>query len=253
MNEYLAALILGLVQGLTEFLPISSTGHLIIFEKFFGFPETLGLTFDISVHVATALAILYFFKNDWKEIFRDKKLLVAIAVGTFPAVIIGLLFEDYIASSRSLGVVATGLLAGSVIILVAEWTYKKRKISHGTPSISQGLVVGFFQALALIPGISRSGATISGALFLGKNRSDAARFSFLLSTPIIFAAAAKQLAKTEGVFHMNMLPIFAVGFCAAFFAGLCALRFLTKMMKRSTLLPFVWYRIILAALLLWLL
>ncbi|MDA1334698.1 MAG: undecaprenyl-diphosphate phosphatase [bacterium] len=256
MSDYLVGIILGAIQGLTEFIPVSSSGHLILFETLFGQRPGLGLNFDVAVHVATAFAVLYFFRKEWKLLLdsfisggnpEGRKLLLALIIGTIPAVVLGLLLGDVIETQlRSLESVAIGLVVGSILIMAAEFLYKRRKQEDRPFTPLQALVVGIFQSIALFPGISRSGATISGGLFVGKSRYEATKFAFMLSTPVIFGAAGKQLWTTIPTFDPATLPLFVIGFISAFISGLFALSFITALMKHRTLYPFVIYRLLLA-------
>jgi len=210
--DYIHAIILGLVQGLTEFLPISSSGHLIIARKIFNLPLEGSLSFDAVLQCATALAVLLYFAKDLWGIAcsafryvrgkaieeREKTYIWAIILGTIPAVIFGLLLESTMDSVfRNTSLVAGTLLAGSVLMGYAQEKSKvdSRQSGGGTQSLTlrKGIVVGFFQSLALIPGISRSGSTISGGLLMGLSREEATRFSFLLSVPILVGSGLKKL------------------------------------------------------------
>lgn len=261
MNAYFEAAVLGILQSLTEFLPISSTAHLIIIEKLLVFESSLALTFDVVLHLGTALAVIWYFRDFWKKTavsliqtnvpgtYRNQ--LFNIVLGTIPAGLLGIMFEDIIATRlRSIEFVIAGLLAGSIIILIAEILYARTKTKEGIKA-RDGLIIGIFQAMALLPGISRSGATISGGLLLGKERREATRFSFLLATPIIFGATLKQLGNISLSLLANHFLIFITGFLAAFLSGLAAIRAITWLMERATLKPFIYYRVLLALILLW--
>lgn len=252
------SIILGIVQGLAEFLPISSSGHLIIARDLFGWHGSSDLSFDAILQLATGLALVVFF---WKDILKliksfffiifrkpvdqkDKTMIWAIILGTIPAVIIGLLLQKYMETTfRSAGLVAVVLILGSTTMYLAEKFSKKDK----QLSVWKGIGIGFFQCLALVPGFSRSGATISGGLFSGLNREDAARFSFLLSIPIILGSGLEQLLsiwKSGSLSHdwVNILS----GSITAFIIGIIAIKFLMKFLKNNSLKVFIWYRIILA-------
>lgn len=196
MNEILNYLVLGVVQGLTEFLPISSTGHLVVARDLLGITAEYGLATDAVLHLATAFAVLLYFRKDIARLVAgafawvsgrvveraDRVLILALLFGTIPAVVVGLLFQDVIESTfRSPALVAYALLGGSLLFFVAE----RAATQSGALSARKGVLIGLFQALALIPGVSRSGATISGGLLLGLHREEAARFAFLLSFPVI--------------------------------------------------------------------
>ncbi|MEK7630858.1 MAG: undecaprenyl-diphosphate phosphatase [Patescibacteria group bacterium] len=253
MQSYVIATLLGIVQGFTEFLPVSSTGHLIIFESFFGIAAADAVPFDVAVHLATVLAVIWYFRADWLHLIksftsridtRGRQLLLNIILGTIPAGIAGILFEDTITNTfRTSLAVAIGLIAGSALIAGAEYMRHRRNHDSGMILPYEGFIIGIFQALALFPGISRSGATISGGLLLGKTRVEATHYSFLLSTPIIIAASLKTIvARPEIV--ITGPNIF--GFIAAFVSAIAAINLITKIAERSTLMPFVYYRLALA-------
>jgi len=251
------AVIFGVVQGLTEFLPVSSSGHLVLLHEFFG-TTIHNLSFDVMLHLATLLAVVVYFKKDiihvvdvFKRMMmrqdvlhRERNLIVALVIGTIPAGLLGALFASTIEGAfRSTISVSIALIMGSILFVVAEKVSKRNKEITG----KRGFFVGCFQALALIPGISRSGSTISGGLILGFTRDDAVRFSFLLSIPIILGAGIVEVFLGDNAFVFNV-PII-IGACAAFISGLWAIHFLVKFLKGHTLMPFVWYRVVLALLL----
>src|SRR3989304_4336236 len=188
--NYLLAILAGAVQGLTEFLPISSTGHLIIFEKIFGISQTeFGLAFDASLHLGTLLAICLFFYKDYFQVFNPKNGLIAkLVVGTLPAVFFGLILETQIETTfRQTWIVGLSLILFSFVFILAEKLGRQIKTKEKT-TIVDSLAVGLFQSLALIPGILRSGSTISAGLFLGLKREEAAKFAFMLAGPVIAGA-----------------------------------------------------------------
>lgn len=250
-------LVLGIVQGLTEFLPVSSTGHLIITRELFGFAGGGGLAVDATLHLATALAVFLYFRKDLLDVckslfavlsgkqieFHKKTLLYALVLGSVPAVVIGVMLEDMIDTVfRDISLVAYALLAGSALLVAAEWFAKQQ----GTLSVQKGVALGFFQALALIPGMSRSGSVISGGLLLGLKREEAARFAFLLAFPIILGAGGKKFLELStsggGEFGFPLL----VASLAAFISGLAAIHFLVTFLRTHTLYPFAVYRVALA-------
>jgi len=256
----LGAVILGLVQGMTEFIPISSSGHLILTRMVFGISDVNGLAFDSVLQLATALAVVvYFFPDLWRlaqtalrKLGRlpvnksDETLLYALIIATIPAVILGLLLESLMAQAfRHALFVAVFLILGSFLFIYAEWVYQKRPPSN-TMTLKKGLTIGFFQSLALFPGMSRSGSTIAGGMLLGLSRGEAARFSFLMAIPIITGAGLKKfldlLSADEAV---AWLPVF-VGAAVAFVTGLIAVHFMIRFIRHNSLWPFIWYRIILA-------
>ncbi len=261
---YLQSIILGLVQGLTEFIPVSSTGHLVIARQFMNIPDG-GLAFDAVLQLATACAVLLYFWKDIRSLIvtffrfilkkpveeQDKVLFKSIIVGTIPAVLIGLLLESYLESTfRSIFVVILTLILGSILMYIAEW-YAKQKGYDEMLTPYKALTVGFFQCLALLPGMSRSGSTISGGLLSGLNRETATRFSFLLSFPILFGTGLKKLGDIiASSYDMHQYFVLALGSLVAFFVGLVAIHFLISYLKKHSMNIFVWYRIALVIVLL---
>lgn len=252
MNFFQAA-ILGLVQGLTEFIPVSSTGHLILARRLLGLDLVGTISFDAIIQLATALALIcYFWRDIWKLIqsiwLGNRTLLYALIIGTIPAIILGLLLENYMDTYfRGTHVVALSLIAGSVLFYFAERKLSQRQNVTSVISIKKSLIVGLFQCLALVPGFSRSGATISGGLFTGLNREEAARFSFLLSIPIILGSGLKSvwdIHKTGSFASLEHSLIIACVF--AFISGLLAIHYLIKFLKNHSLNWFGAYRILLA-------
>ncbi len=266
--------VLGLIQGFTEFLPVSSTGHLIILQQVLGVGETGGLVFDAALHVATTVAVAAYFRKDlwvfvqsvWRFITRapltqeERDFCGAVIWGTVPAVACGLLFKhvlDSVDSSSKGGiVVAIGLLVGSLLMWYAE-RHAKQNAQLLPKTINQrvGFRIGIFQALALFPGMSRSGSTISGALLNGVSREHATRFTFILSFPILLGAGGASLASlVMNPTDIGSLSPLIVGLITALVSGLAAIHFLIRYLKTHTLSVFIWYRVILAlGLLFWVL
>jgi len=269
------AIILGFIEGATEFIPVSSSGHLIIVRSILGQNHPGGLAFDAVLQLAASCALLVYF---WKDILRlvqtawgvvtkqnvlqkERTLLYAILLGTIPAVVFGLLLESQMETVfRNTKLVALTLILGSILMYVAQWySQKVLKIPIGSVgnravSISRGVMIGFFQCIALVPGISRSGATISGGLFAGLSQEEATRFSFLLSLPVLFGAGLKKLVDVR---HELFLPGFGTpllfGSITAFIVGLVSINFLLKYLKTHNLNIFIMYRVVVAiVLLLWL-
>lgn len=257
--DIISAIALGVVQGITEFLPISSSAHLILLREVFGFEISNALAFDAVLQLATTLAvILYFWRDLWNVVcVRNEKnniLVAAIVAGTIPAVIVGFLFEDQIDMLfRNVHTVAWALIAGSVLFFIAE-IYASMNARRDTAiegsllgremTIGRGVLIGLFQILAFVPGMSRSGSTISGGLLLGLKREDVVRFSFLLSVPILLGSGLKKLIDLSG--EGNVDAALVVGSIAAFFVGLASIHFLIIYLRRHTLNAFVVYRIMLA-------
>ena len=277
--DIFSAFLLGAVQGLTEFLPVSSSGHLIFAWEVLGLSVEYSLAFDALLHLATAFAALMYFRADFwnmartffayislKPIEREHKTLFwALAIGTVPVVFFGLLFESMIESIfRSATLVAWVFILGSFLMLAAEWAHKKyyalffKKKEEGVSSarsltLARGVTIGFFQAFALIPGMSRSGATISGGLLLGLSREEATRFAFLLSFPVTLGVGLKKLLELEsaGVLY-NEAFVLAFGALASFVFGILTIHAMILFLRSRTLIPFVIYRITLVVLVLFL-
>jgi undecaprenyl-diphosphatase len=268
IEDLLKAAILGIVQGLTEFLPVSSTGHLILAEKALGVDEDrYGLSFDAALHMGTLLALLWFFGGRWTSLaagglrgLRDRSLADAegrlawlIVLGTIPAAALGFAFEDQIEDAfRSPLLVATMLIAFSPVFLLAEALGSRRRVL-GDLTFVDALVVGFAQAVALVPGVSRSGATISAGLLRGVNRRESATFAFLLSAPILAGAGAARMADVarefaDGALGRDEFVFFAVGFVFAATVGYASIRFLLRFLATNSLLSFAAYRVALGLL-----
>jgi undecaprenyl-diphosphatase len=264
VDPVVAAFIMGTVQGLTEFLPISSSGHLIIVPFLLGItdPFITSLEFSVILHIGTLAALLIFFWRDWVRLVPalfatirdrsieadpDRRLALLLAIATVPALIAGLLLHNLENVIREVGVVAVMLVIGAVILWIADHVGSRSKLALDL-SLMQSFWIGAAQALALIPGISRSGISISAGLFAGLRREDAARFSFLMATPVTAAAAAYevfQAARGEGP-PVELVPV-AVGLAASFGFGILAISFLLRYVRTHSLNIFVAYRLVLAA------
>ncbi len=241
------ALILGIVQGLTEFLPISSTAHLILFPWFFnwgGMVDTL--TFDVALHAGTLFALILCFWKDWIDLLiRKQKLLGFIVLASIPAGIAGVLLNDFIENKlRSPLIISISLIAVGIVMLLSEKMFKSKRLDE--VSLSDSLVIGFSQAIALIPGVSRSGITISSGLFRGLERESSARFSFLLSTPIIAGATLLHVKKIIAGNAGYDPGLFIAGFIASALTGYAAIKFLLNYFRRHSLNIFAYYRFLLA-------
>lgn len=260
----LEAIIMGIVQGLTEFLPISSTAHIRVLPALLSWPDP-GAAFTAVIQLGTLLAVLIYFRKELARAFLgwfrslydrsarntvDARIGWGILVGTFPIVVFGLLFKDKIEHDlRSLHVVAGALILMGVALAMAD-RFGKRNRSESDARVVDGLWVGVFQAIALIPGASRSGSTIIGAMLRGFDRAAAARYSFLLSVPSIFAAAVLEVLSERA--HLADLGWGAVIWAnvAAFVVGYASIAFLIRWLQTRSLAPFVWYRLALGFLLL---
>ncbi len=254
------AIILGLVQGITEFLPVSSTGHLVLVRDWLSMSDVNALAFDAVLHFATTAAVMLYF---WSDIWglmqvalrklgrlpvnqRDITLLYALLIATIPAVVMGLLLESYISAHLRTPLIVAGVLfATSIFFMYAEWRYYLRP-AHGELTLKRALFVGLFQAMALIPGMSRSGSTIAGGMLLGMSRYEASRFSFLLAIPITLGVGVKmslELLEAGGEVDWFLISVGAV---IAFVTALMVIHFFLQFIRKYTLWPFVWYGVILA-------
>jgi undecaprenyl-diphosphatase len=258
--DLVAAALLGIVQGLTEFLPVSSSGHLILARAVLGWDlGRFGLPFDVACHVGTLLAVLAFFARDVLAMVmalpgaltgRDgeyERLIRLIAVGCLPLVPVALFFLDVIEEIRSPAVVAATLALGGVGLLVAEAAGGKRR-SEGSISYVEAFLIGMAQASALVPGVSRSGATLTLALLLGLRREGAARFVFLLSLPAVAAAAAKEALDLADL-GMASVPVtlLGIGLVTSAVIGYLTIRFFLRYLAHHSLAVFAYYRFAVAA------
>ena len=247
------AIILGITQGLTEFIPISSSGHLIFMRHILGVFGN-DLAFDVALHIGTILALVAVFYKDIWELFlgllgkNDKrKLALLLIIATVPAVISGVLLEKAAESTfRSVRLVAVDMIIAAFFILWAESFAKKRKnrTKLENTKTKQAIIIGLAQAAAVVPGISRSGATITAGLFAGMDRVAATRFSFLLAIPITTGAILKVLADGGGLAQGNdQTGLVVVGIVSAFLSGLFAIKFLLNYLAKHSLSVFAYYRI----------
>ena len=244
----IAALILGIIQGLTEFIPVSSTAHLILFPWFFDWSGQVDtLTFDIALHAGTLAALIFCFWRDWIDLFiKKQRLLGLIVFASIPAGIAGFFLNDIVGESlREPLLISIMLVAVGVVMLMSEKTYKHKGMEK--IGVKDAIIIGIAQAFAIIPGVSRSGITISAGLFRGFEREASARFSFLLATPIIAGATLLHLKKAlDGDMNYNF-KIFAIGIISSFITGFIAIKFLLSFLKRYPLNLFVYYRFALSA------
>jgi undecaprenyl-diphosphatase len=253
------AIVLGIVQGLTEFLPVSSTAHLRIVPALLGWQDP-GAAFTAVIQLGTLVAVLAYFAREITGITRETltgkgTLGWMIAVGTVPVVVLGLLFKHHIEHTlRSLYVIAFAMIGLALLLALAEWFEKRRKALRGMGEVGwrDAIVVGCAQAVALIPGSSRSGCTITGALFMGLNRETAARFSFLLSLPAVFAAGIFELIKARHELlntQAHVIDLIAAT-VVSFIVGYASIAFLLGYLKKHTTWVFILYRLALGAALL---
>ncbi|EJJ0545709.1 undecaprenyl-diphosphate phosphatase [Cronobacter sakazakii] len=262
MHSLLVAAILGIVEGLTEFLPVSSTGHMIIVGHLLGFEGDTAKTFEVVIQLGSILAVVVMF---WRRLFgligihfghpphegvgKGRLSLVHILLGMVPAVVLGLVFHDFIKSLFNPINVMYALVVGGVLLIIAEVLKPKEPKAPGLDDMTyrQAFFIGCFQCLALWPGFSRSGATISGGMLVGVSRYAASEFSFLLAVPMMMGATALDLYKSMGFLTMADLPMFAVGFVTAFVVALVAIKTFLHIIKRISFIPFAIYRFIVAA------
>ncbi|TDT56696.1 undecaprenyl-diphosphatase [Enterobacter sp. AG5470] len=262
MHSLLVAAILGVVEGLTEFLPVSSTGHMIIVGHLLGFEGDTAKTFEVVIQLGSILAVVVMF---WRRLFgligihfghqphegtgTGRLTLGHILLGMVPAVVLGLVFHDTIKSLFNPLTVTYALVVGGGLLIAAEVLKPKVPRAEGVDDITyrQAFMIGCFQCLALWPGFSRSGATISGGMLMGVSRYAASEFSFLLAVPMMMGATVLDLYKSMGFLTTGDIPMFAVGFITAFIVALIAIKTFLHVIKRISFIPFAIYRFIVAA------
>ncbi|AWP29658.1 undecaprenyl pyrophosphate phosphatase [Paenibacillus vortex V453] len=266
----LKAIILGIVEGLTEFAPVSSTGHMIIVDDMWLKSEEfltkyVANTFKVVIQLGSILAVIVVFKDRFLDLLGLKRKkpeagapadtgrlkLSQVIVGLIPAGILGVLFEDFIDEHLfSTETVLIGLVIGAIFMIVADKVSSKKEpkvVSVDQITYRQAFSVGLIQCLSLWPGFSRSGSTISGGVMLGMSHRAAADFTFIMAVPIMFGASFLSLLKNWEYFTLEALPFFIAGFVAAFVFALISIRFFLKLINRIKLVPFAIYRIVLAA------
>lgn len=256
MDIFLQALLLGVVEGLTEFLPVSSTGHLILLGDMLGFQGPPGKTFEIVIQLGAILAVCVVY---WQRLTgaalgmvtdsRSRAFVRNILIGFLPAMVIGAVAYKYIrALLDSPMVVAVALIVGGFAILIIERRVRDARVfSVEDMPIPTALKIGVFQCLAMVPGVSRSGATIMGSLMLGVERKAAAEFSFFLAIPTMIGATVFKMYKDWGDMSFDNLALIATGFMAAFVAALLVVRAAIAFISRHGYAPFAWYRIVFGA------
>lgn len=263
MNQDLIAVVLGIVEGLTEFLPVSSTGHMIIVGNMIGFTGELANVFDIVIQLGAILSVLVLYKDKFKRFFTPEgwqpKLGLSaqhILLGCVPTMAFALLVHFFIKKYLfSPATVAVGLVLGALLMVIAERKIKGREnqlvqdVDH--ISLKQALYIGFYQFLSLWPGFSRSGSTISGALMVGVTRKAGADFTFIMALPIMVAACVYELLKSLHGLSAGDLQVLAIGFVVAFVVAYFSILWFIKFLNKYALTSFAVYRIILAAFTLW--
>ena len=247
----LQSIIFGIVEGITEFLPISSTGHLILTSKILALQETNFLkTFEISIQLGAILAVVVLY---WKKLFTDWTIIKKIMIAFVPTAIIGLLFYKII-KTYFLGnayIVLWSLFIGGIFLILFELYYKKRlsgkkEIDLDKITYKQSVIIGLFQSIAMIPGVSRSAATIIGGLTLGISRRSIVEFSFLLAVPTMVAATGLDLYKNASSFNVEQFWLLVVGFIVSFIVALASIKFLLSFVKKYSFISFGLYRILIS-------
>lgn len=258
MNDYLAAILLGILEGLTEFLPVSSTGHLILATELLGFDQRDWEVFNIAIQPAAILAIVVlYWRTFWdvaKGLFGFEKGAIAfvrnLLVAFFPAVVLGLAFGDVIETLLGNAVlVCWTLIIGGFAILVIERWAKPPATGAGVSGVPlrTAILIGLAQCLAMIPGVSRSGATILGAMAFGVDRKTAAEFSFFLAVPTLSGATVYQLAKQGGNLTAHDFTLIGIGSAVGFVVALVVVKLFVTIITRVGFAPFAWYRIVVGA------
>lgn len=266
MWEIFVGIVLGMVEGLTEFAPVSSTGHMILADDMFFntkeiFTEPVANTFKVCIQLGSILAVVIVFKDRFLNLLGLKKKineeqeqgqrlkLTQIIVGLLPAAVLGFLFEDYIDKELfGTSTVLIGLVAGAFLMIAADWFRPVRPKVQTLDQITykHALIVGLFQCIALWPGFSRSGSTISGGVLLGLNHRTASDFTFIMAVPIMAGASSLSLIKNWEYLTLDALPFFIAGFISAFLFALFSIRYFLKLINKVKLVPFAIYRIVLA-------
>lgn len=261
MTDIFTAVILGIVEGLTEFLPVSSTGHLIISGHLLGFTGPKAETFEVVIQLGAILAVMVLYRPTFMGLIRpqrDRKFsgwygISMLVLTSIPASVIGLLVHDTIKEHLfTPTTVAWALGVGALAILFVErtdHTVKYTSLEEMTPKLALG--IGCFQCLALWPGFSRSASTIMGGMILGAGRTMAAEYSFIAAVPIMFAATGLDLFKSRHLLTPDDLLVILIGFTVSFFAAWAAVKTFIHLLKKITLRPFAWYRLALAPLVLY--
>ena len=253
--DIIQTIILAIIQGLTEFLPISSSAHLILVSELSDWPDQ-GTAFDVALHLGTLLAVLYYFRSEVSDMMKAKHFtsmdnainsqLGIIVISTLPIILVGGLFNDFVTENlRTSMVIALASIFFGIILYLAD-TNQQQRSQVVNLSLKLGLIIGLFQVLALIPGTSRSGITIAAGLFLGLSRVEASRFSFLLAIPVIIAASVLQSYElfTNDQININYMN-FILGIAISSFVAFLTIQWFLELVSRIGMLPFVIYRVLL--------
>ena len=264
MTILLAALLLGVLEGVTEFIPVSSTGHLILAGYWLGWQGPWAATFEIFIQLGAILAVVVLYRERFvgllpgpqRQGFQGVRGLLLLASTTLPALLVGAIAHGYIKRHLFSPItVALGLGVGGLAIIALERVLPPHGRRQGLDALrwQDAVAIGLFQCLALWPGVSRSAATILGAMLMGLERRTAAEYSFLAAVPVLCAATAFDLLKSFHLLHGADVPVFAIGFACAFLSALLAVRYFLRLLSTYTLAPFGWYRLVIAVAVLWLL
>ncbi len=256
MTETVQAILLGLLEGLTEFIPVSSTGHLIVVGHLIEFKGAKAATFEVFIQLGAILAVVFFYKERFISLLSFEKSdrfsglngVRLLALTTFPALVIGAFAHSYIKTYLfNPMTVAFGLGVGGIIIIISERKLSVTKF-NGIDELKyrEAFLIGLFQCLAMWPGVSRSGATIVGGMLIGVERKTAAEYSFLAAVPVMCAATIYDLYKSRGILDFSDIPIFTIGFVVSFASAWFAVKYFIRLLGSYTLQPFGWYRIGLA-------
>ena len=240
------AIILGLVQGLTEFLPVSSSGHLVLLEKIFGIENNI-ILFDVILHIATLFAVIIVYRKTIWELIKNpfSEKMQKLVFATIPTCIIALLFKSFFENSFNGDLLYLGFMVTAIFLIIAQIVsqkeYQYRNLSYGN-----AIVIGVFQGMAILPGISRSGSTITSAIVQGVRREQAAEFSFLLSIPIILASLVYECFKIPSSVITIPVPCFIVAFVVSLIAGILSIKLMLKVVKKAKYWGFSAYLIFLS-------
>jgi undecaprenyl-diphosphatase len=249
---YLKSFILAVVQAVTEFVPVSSSGHLFLLHKVLGLQLADNLSFDIALHFGTVLALLIFFRKKIIFILKDRKLVIKFGIALVPAVLIGFFLGDYFEKLISIKLIAVSLFLGGVLFLLMEQLFKSKKSEMKEISYFDSLWIGLWQVLAFIPGVSRSGITIIAGLSRGLKKSLAAEFSFLLAIPLILGISFKKgidfFSDSSIGLNKDDIMILLFGILSSAIIGYVVIKYFLSFLKKHSFKVFAWYRIILALL-----
>jgi undecaprenyl-diphosphatase len=254
MSDWLSAIVLGLIEGITEFIPVSSTGHMLLAEDMLGLSTEKWATFTIVIQLGAILAVLaLYFTRLWKVLVTlpsspdSRRFALSVLIAFLPAVVLGVLLQPFITkvlfeSARTICI--SLILGGLVLFALDRWKLRPRHADAMRFPLLTSLGIGIFQCLAMIPGVSRSGASIAGAMMMGADKRSAAEFSFFLAIPTMFGATAYQLYKARHDLDMSQAGLIAIGFVVAFVSGLVVVRAMLGFVQKRGYWPFAAWRIV---------